>query len=481
MSETPATPSPADPGPTPGASGPPTLDFSILLRGNWVGAAMAAVAAFGVAGALSLATAFLGAEDLDVKSALGMTALLTEATFGADFTRNDDATLGQFPLLATMLALAAAVLVFRRATARYAGTPAVFGDVVRAGLILSLLTTALAIVIKIVEPDLRGFNLEEADTENGAVWASYLIQDVGAKITTSMPGAVFLPFLLLVTVLFISSLVQGDWLTNKTLATVRAWLAAPIAGLLTLVVSLFGAGLFYVLAILVHQEDARSLSGVVGMISLLPSLGLRVLGLGSGASFGLSYEYGDQDEEEMERLSGFADEIGGLFWVSPVLAVAIALIAAWAVIRRSPDRTKVMRDVAVYLGVLVVAVPFLAKLANLTGTEGSGDEESTFWLGIDGVQTTLLFLLISAVATLLLLVLSGSLDAAAIKARLASLQSDPGKPSQQWGQQPPAPAAPPQASDATSPTPPPAGGQPPASGPATPPSSSNPPPAEPPD
>lgn len=450
---------PPPPPPTPSAggepqgatsSGPPAVDFSILLRGNWTGAATAAVVAFGVAGVLSLLTAFLGAEDLDFKSALGMTALLTGATFGADFIGVDDQHVGQFPLLITFLALAAAVVVFRRATAGTHSYSAALGDAVRAGLILSVLTTVLAIVVKIVEPDLRGYDLDEASADNGVAWSYVLIQLVSGKTTTSIAGAIFLPFLILTAVLAIACFLRRDWLRDR-FEQAHDWLAAPIAGLAALTMGLFAAGAVYILAILIHVEDARSLSGFVGMLVLLPSLGLRMLGLGSGAPFGSKSESGSEDEEEMERLSGFADQIGGLFWVAPIVAIAIALFAVWTVIRRSPDRTKSMRDVAVYLGLLIVAIPVLARFANFTGGGESGDDDVSFWFGIDKLQTMFFFLLISAAAGALLLVLTGNLDVAAVKGKAASLQTKATESPQQWGQQQPEPPA----TGDTSPPPPP--------------------------
>jgi hypothetical protein len=111
------------------------------------------------------------------------------------------------------------------------------------------------------------------------------------------------------------------------------------------------------------------------------------------------------------------------------------------VVRRSHDRSEVLRNVGIYLASLVVVVPLLVRLANVhmdIHVEADGEDfDSSTWVGVAGFQTTLLFLLLSVLVAAVYLVVTGNLDLSAVKARAASLQSkqhaQQGQP--QWGDQ----------------------------------------------
>ena len=279
----PASPPPASGGqPAPGGTSGPNIDFSILLKGNWIGAARTAVVAFGVALGLGLIVAFAGAEDLDAVSAIWMTLLLTASAFGADTVIGLDSpgvddysmSIGQFPLLATFLALGAAAYVFRRETSGYAQLKDVLADAARAGVILSGLVLLLAIVTRIATPDIEGYESLEG---GGPDVFGLLLGD--GESNASVAGAIFLPFLLLLVVLAAVSVATPRWWTGRWQA-VSAWLDAPLAGLAAVVVGLFGAGLLWTIAQVVGDEDARGFSEIVRVLAVLPAAGLQVLGLG---------------------------------------------------------------------------------------------------------------------------------------------------------------------------------------------------------
>jgi len=424
------------------------IDLSWLLKGNWVGAALTAGVALGAALAVSLITAFTTAEDLDVASAFSMTGLLTEATFGVDFTQSSGRSsvyYGHIPTLATLLSLLAAALVFRRVTSRYPSWASALGDGARAALILAMGLTILAIVLKIAEPNLQGYESADDNDIEGfdsfseffakAMSRSGLATGVDGKTTSSMAGAVFLGLILLFLTLFLASFLRRDWL-DATSARAHEWLSAPLAGIGALIVGLTAAGLVYVVAIVVGQESARDFNEVVALVAILPSLGMRLLGLGSGAEFGIRVngDDTDADEESLQRLAGFADDNGALFWLAPVIAIALALGAVYVVILKSSDRSQVQRNVLVYLGLTLVVLPVLIRFANFHLNGEEGDENYSIFGGVDGFQTTMLFLLVSLLSAGVMLLVTGNLDLATLKTKASSfaqsVQTNPGQPAQ---------------------------------------------------
>jgi len=329
---------------------------------------------------------------------------------------------------------------------------------------LAAVLTILAIVLKIVEPDLHGYESGELEDLDGAdSFSEYLARSmsraglatsVDGKATSSMAGAIFLGLVLLFLTLALASFLRRDWL-DATSARVHEWLSAPLAGFGALVVGLTAAGLVYVVAILIGQESARDFNEVAALIAVLPSLGLRLLGLGSGAEFGIRIN-GDAtgDEESSQRLAGFADDNGALFWLAPVIAIALALGAVYVVIRRSSDRSRVQRNVLVYLGLILVVLPILIRFANFHLHGEEENEDYSIFGGVDGFQTTLLFFLISLAAAVVMLLVTGNLDLATLKSKASafaqSVQTNPGQPGQSsqplppygqpqppYGQQPP--------------------------------------------
>ena len=442
-------PAPAAPGGTGVANPFATVDWRRIVAGNWIGAGITAATALVVAAVVAALVAFLVPDNLDFKSAVGLTALLTESSFGADIVNHAgpvSISLGQYPLLGTFLALAAAALVFRRVTASYPGMAASLGDAVRASLMLAVLLTVFAVVINIVEPDLRGYDSDDDSVNSLASLARKAagggLAGYDGKSQTSVAGAIFLGFLLLLTVLVLVSVARRTTLDGVWLK-IHEWLAAPVAGLAALAVGLCVLGLFYIVAILVGDDQSRDFTTIVSMFAVLPALGVRVLALGVGAGWGAAEHYKKQDDDATVHLSGFADDHGGLFWISIPLALALAAFAAWVVIRQSIDRRAVLRNVLVYLGLLIVAVPLLVRLANIHLHYERRKEEITFFVGLDGAQTAAFFILASLVIAAVLMALTGSIDVAALRARAGTLQTTPasGPPAAQT--MPPPPPAPP--------------------------------------
>ena len=413
----------------------PSIDWRRVLTGNWLGAGLTAVVALGAAAVVSALVAFLSADHFDLKSAIGLTALLTEASFGADVVSGAGAvttSVGQYPLLATFVALGAAALVFRRVIRAYPDMPSALGDAVRASLILAVLLTLGAVVTNIVEPDLRGYTSDDDSLASAGSLTDYLassgakagLGDFSGKSQTSVAGAIFLGFLLLLMTLVLVAVARRATLDGVWLK-VHEWLAAPVAGLAAIAVGLCVAGLVYIAAVLVGHDDARDFTNIVGMIAVLPALGMRVVGLGLGAPWGASTDYKKEHEEAMSHIGGFADDHGGLFWISIPVALALAGLAVWTVVRQSADRRAVLRNVLVYLGLLVVAVPLLVRVSNFHLSYGRRKDVATFFLGLGGAQTTALFILASAVIGAVVLLATGGIDVDALRARAGTLQRNP--------------------------------------------------------
>jgi hypothetical protein len=457
----PASP-PAEPAPAPAA--PPaqqapslaSIDWSLLVRGNWIGAGVTALAAFLVALVGSAVIAVGVTDDFELGGVVGLTGLFTGATFGVNLMQGDG-TVGQIPTLLTLLSLGAAILVFRRVTAGYPRWTSALGDAVRAGVLLSLLLTILAIVLKIATPEITGFDEEDEGEDLFELgFGEYLAVvfarigifagDDGEKTTSSIPGAIFLGVLVLSIVLALSCLVRRDWLDARG-ATVHAWVAAPLAGLGALILGLTAAGAVYLVAVLVGEDSSRDVHHIASLVAVLPSLGMRILALGTGGAYGASVEFGSEEDDFSQRLAGFADDHGALFWLAIPIALALIFFSAHRVIARSPERTTVLRNVGVYLVLLLVALPILVHFA---GYHGGGEEEGqdiSLAAGVSGFDTTMLVVLISIGAALILLVLTGNLDVAKARAAASSLaqsiQTDPGQqPTGQEQRSTPPPAQP---------------------------------------
>jgi hypothetical protein len=436
---------------------PPPHALNWLLQGNWIAAARTAGAAFGIALLFGLVVAFAGAEDLDTASAFWMTLILTANAFGADTVIDlsdvfeaDPAflSLGHYPLLATFLALGAAAYVFRRSTAGYAFVKDVLLDALRSAVLLGFMVLLVAIVVRFATPEIKGY--ESADAPEVTDVFGLVLLDGESKL--SLGGALFLPLILLLLVLSAGSVTKAHWWTDR-LHVVHTWLATPFAGLAALLFGLFGCGLLWSVAQVAGSEDARGFPEVVRLLAVLPAAGVQFLGLGVLSKLGETSRGDDERPDDWDRLWDFADHNGALFWLAPLAAVAIAAFAIWTVIRRSTDRALVLRNVGVYLACLVVVVPLLVRLANvhiwLTANEGNYEQDNLF--GLEGFQTMLLFVLLSAVVAAVLLLVSGNLDLNQVKSKAAafarSVQTDPGQQGQQpphsWSGPPPGPPGPP--------------------------------------
>ena len=104
------------------------------------------------------------------------------------------------------------------------------------------------------------------------------------------------------------------------------------------------------------------------------------------------------------------------------------MFGVWTVVRRSAGKSTVLRNVAVYAGLLLIVLPFLIRMSNIHyGMEVEVDKESydaTYFAGVDGFQTTLLFFLLTLVVGAVFLVVTGNLDLGQLKSKASSYQNN---------------------------------------------------------
>lgn len=443
------------------------FDFSKVLAGNWVGAAGVAGAALAVAFIGSALFAFTTMDKFDFIEALAMTLITTVSVFGAnsvvhteegsgDFSFETTQNLGQYPLLVTVLAFAAAVWMFRRMTVGHRTVVDGLLDAARSAVILTLGVTVLAIAMRIWSPEITGY-LDENDSglDVGPSGLGFL---GGDSVYNHIGGAIFVTLLLTLVVLAITCFVRRDWLPEKA-QLVNDWLRVPFIGIAAVAAVTAVAGLVYLIAIILGNDDARGFGEIMRLLAVTPALGLRLVSLGVFSNVGWAADADGEDEDHFDRLGGFADDNGVLFWIAPLVAVAVMAAGVYAIVMKSLDKTKILRHTLVYLGLLLLAMPFMVRFSNAhVGAEQEVDGDSsdyTVWMGVDGFQTTMFFFLFSIVVAAVVLLVTGNLDMNAIKAKASSFQSQPGGqhggqpgqqqwgqpgqgtgPQQQWGQQP---------------------------------------------
>ncbi|KRF17983.1 hypothetical protein ASG90_06600 [Nocardioides sp. Soil797] len=431
------------------------FDFTKLLVGNWAGMAMVAGAAFGIALVLGMLFSFTTMDKFDFASALAGGFLLTGAAFGADMVQDGEGDLtssfGQYPLLATVLALGVAIYLFRRSTAGYSKITDALIDAVRAALMLGVMTFILSIVMKIWEPDLDGFDSSGSDSGLDFLGAPVGMSD--GKTTMSMAGALFLPILLLLVLLVFACFVRRDWMGDK-LAKVHDFVAAPLWGLATLVAVTLPAGLLYMIAIIAGEKDARGFAPVMGLLGNLPGIGLHMIGLGSLSKLGFFASSSNDDAEEYYSdlikddggesawIADFAGDHGALFWIALLVGIPALAAAVWMVVKKCTPTANPLINVGVYVASLLLFVPLMVRLANVHVVQSDDDDSISIAGGLAGGNTLLLFLAFSLVAGAVILVLTKNLDVNALKAKAQSFQGQPGQAGQpgqqpgQWGQQP---------------------------------------------
>lgn len=429
-----------------------------MLRGNWLGAAIVAVAAALTTGLMGMVLALIAKpDDFGVDNTLTLATLIATGAFGANTEGSVTSTeflevsgggsIGLYPFTVTIAVLVVAVALFRRVTREYTSVWHAVTDAIRAAVIFGVCLWVPALVFT-------------ADNENlGRGWGSDVDAEslgLDLKIGADPVGALFLGFLILICVLLASVIVRRDLWNQVDQGTAlpswiqrcREWIAAPFAGLATLVMLLPVAGIIGLFAVLLFGEDNDvNVSGdasrllISTYIAFLANFGMWTLALGSGSPIGGKSEADGTESEEWTRLWGEITEAEPGLWVAPLVLLVVLAVSALVVVRRS-SREGALRSLVIWVGMLLLAVPLLVRLTavHLSGAvEEAGEEyEGSAYFGPDGLQTTVLIVLIAAVVAALVALATGALTPSTVRdqmGRAARGMQRPQSPSHDTGAQ----------------------------------------------
>lgn len=425
------------------------FDLARLLTGNWLGSAGVALVMLGTAGALSVVLALMAKpEDFGIDNTLTGVMMILAATFGADAflegeVFGEDVEIStytsSYPLTVTIITFAVGVLAFRRMVRSYPSVVPALGDALRVALFVALPLFVGSLVFR-----------SDID-ELGGGWISEAADDVSRRDSAtwgvSAPSALFVTFGLVAFVLALACLARRDWWPGQS-RTVAEWLAPAIQGLAVMVAVLPLCGLIGI-GLLgfgpdndvdLHDTSTDEQWAVIALLAGgLGNGGQALLGLGSGAELGAAGEYEaegafsdeDESEEEFHRLAWYADEgeEPGLWAAPAVLLVVLVGSAAWVALR-SREVTHVLRNLAVWCVLLLVAVPSLIRLANLHGAGNYDYEEEAAefsgYVGVAGGEATFYIFLIAVVVSLVVALARGALNGHQLRAALGSFQRNPG-------------------------------------------------------
>lgn len=452
---------------------PIRLDLGRVLSGNWLGSAGVALLMLVTAGVLSGALTLLAKpDDFGIANTLTLGMTVLAATFGAnaffdghidDEDLDVDVFTGTFPLTVTILTLLVGVIAFRRMVRGYPSALPALGDAARVALFTALPLFVGALVLRSDIDDL------------GGGWIGDLSEEIGRRDEgtwgASATGALFLTFALVAFVLALTCLARRDWWPDR-MRPFSEWTAPAVQGIALIAVLLpvcgaIGLGLLTLGPdndVDLHEMTADETSATVAVIAGgLANGGQVLLGLGSGAELGGSNEiastnaFGTDSEdrgEDFHRLGWFAGDEGeepGL-WAAPFVLFGVLAVSAWWVASRSRERTHVARNLAVWCALLLVAVPWLTRLASLHGggdLASDGDEATiSGYAGLNGLEATIFTFLIALVVASVFVVVKGSLDTRQLRGALGRLQVNPAAgppppPAQQPTQPPTQPPPPP--------------------------------------
>ena len=420
----------------------PRVDLARLLRGNWVGAAQVALVVLATSGLASLVLALLAKPaDFGIHNTLTLVAVIMTGAFGADLVVEGKyegfegaVGVGWIPLTVTVLTFGAAIWAFRRMVRAYPRPWPAIADAARVALLVAVPLCIIALVFR------------SSGDEYGRGWAGAMAGDLSRDdrlvIGASAADAFFLGLLHVFVVLSLVAVCRPGWWTGRP-AIVVGWLRAPLLGLATMVALLPLAGLIG-LGLLMFGGDASGLSDeslttddtmavIAVVVAYLANGGAMLVALGSLASFGTFGEAtGEPAETEMHRLWWYADPSRGDepgLWAAPLVTVLLLVAGAYVVARASRSRETMLRDLLVWAASMLVFVPVLARVSSghaaLSVTGDGEDFDGTMYVGPEGWQVTLMFVLLAAIIALVVARLRGALDTSRLRALVRTLQSSP--------------------------------------------------------
>ncbi len=438
-----------------------------VVVGNWLGAGMTALVALLATAVLSVAMALVAKPaDFGIDNTLTLAAVIAAGAFGADLVMDLDGeefdtafSFGMFPLTVTVIVVVVAVVPFRRVLRGYPSPYAALGDAARAALIFGFGLLVPALIFR------------SDNDATGRGWGRALSEDEfgAAEFGSDAAAAFFLGFLIFFTVLALVVLLRSQW-RAEGFRRVQSWTAAPLYGHATMVALLPVAGLIGWL-LLGFGDDSIAENDPTGddrkallilIFGLLASGGVWLLSIGAGASAGVETEAtGEPDRAEWHHLWGQITEDEPGLWAAPAIMLAILVVSALMVVRKSPAGTA-LRGLLLWVGSLLVLVPLMVRLsgAHFVGEASflGDDYEYEAYFGAHGVQTTFYLTGFALLVAVAVAALTRNLDLARLRqdvvAGLRTVQSSPARTaSGSTGPTHPPPSAPPPPPAPTAPPP----------------------------
>jgi hypothetical protein len=409
------------------------IDWTRLLRGNWLGAAVVAGVTLAVAGVLAVVMVALAKpEDFGVDNSLTFVALVLNGSFGSALVvrvhisgESLRGSVGFVPLTVTVLALLAGTLAFRRMTKGYRRPLDAIADAARAALMLAL---ALMVIALVFRSDTREF---------GRGWGNELAHLFEARLAygPSIPGSFIGGFVFLFVPLAATVWVRRD-LWPERHRRYREFLVPPLYGLGSFALLLPVAGLVGLVLMMftgdtIQDTDTTThdfLASAVLIFGLLASGGYWLVNIGLGGSLGAHGSDGSTTSSDYHHLAFFAGEDWGL-WAAPVVAVVVIAVATVIVARRTPDDNALPASLVSWVALLLVTTPAFVWLTSVHGKVTANDGQGSGAEGVHGWWAALLIPLVALVCSAVVAQTRGVLDVERLRTIGRGLQSNPGRSS----------------------------------------------------
>ena len=322
-----------------------------------------------------------------------------------DGSASGSAAVGAMPLTLTVITLLATAVAFRRATSSSPSAVSALLLGARAALLTAIPLVAVSLLVSLNANDL--VSLVGTGGGPGSVlqqWLS-LSGDKALSLSLSTSDAALVPPALLLAVVAGLTLLRGEWFTGRIWQGIQLCLSAPLRAFGRLAVAVVIGGLLFELTIWLvrwntswpggeHRPSLTAhqwVNGFASAIAYAGNAGAMALGLGSLGSVGYTTSAtastpllsGPNTPHEAHWIAWFAqpDHLAYGVWIAVLLAPAILLYAAWPLTRpHGADARAALTGLGTWLVSLVVAIPVLASVANLS-VDGSGSADATFAIG----------------------------------------------------------------------------------------------------
>ena len=346
---------------------------------------------------------------VDAVGSVKASGSLTLFGFSADGSASGNAYLGAMPLTLTVATLLVAAIAFRRATARSPNAVSALLLGVRAAVLTAIPLFVVSLVVSLGADDLAALLGARSGDGSSAGSALQQWQSLGGgkslSISLSSTDALFVTLALLIGLFAALTLLRREWFTGRIWETIQLCLVAPLRAFARLCLAVVVGGLLFELVIWLvrwntswpsheHRPSLTAhqwINGFASAIAYAGNAGAMALGLGSLGQVGYSASSDisapmltqSSSPHQGHWIGWFAqaDHLAWGVWIALLIAPAMLIYVAWSIARtHGADARSVATSLGTWLVSLVVAIPVLAAVANLSiGGQGSGD--ATFGTG----------------------------------------------------------------------------------------------------